>query len=279
RRVRPRGGRRTARPRPWHAELQRPAEGIRPRAREVVHRDHRPVGRSIPDERPVDRDPHDPIDDPDSLSSRCGTRRAPSSDSGATAHRRTPLRASARRRWRRACARSTATSTRSPRSSGWCPSSTCPAPFRPAAARDLEEAVHGLPAHARRPDQARRRHHGAAERVQGELRRRRYVSRLAEIDRAARAFERVAAEYEGGRPGYAANVVADAIAELDLGPGSTVLDLGAGTGKLTRMLLDAELAVIAIDPSPAMLAQLRAAAPAAQAAVGAAEAVPLPGES
>src|SRR5262249_37683689 len=86
-------------------------------------------------------------------------------------------------------------------------------------------------------------------------------SRLAEIDRAAHAFQLVAAEYEDGRPGYAADVVAGAIAELDLGPGSIVLDLGAGTGKLTRMLLDAELAVIAIDPSPAMLAQLRAAAP------------------
>src|SRR5262249_61713825 len=104
-------------------------------------------------------------------------------------------------------------------------------------------------------------------------------ARLAEIDRAAHAFELVAAEYEDGRPGYAADVVAGAIAELDLGPGSIVLDLGAGTGKLTRMLLDAELAVIAIDPSPAMLAQLRAAAPTAQAVVGAAEAVPLAAES
>jgi precorrin-6B methylase 2 len=56
---------------------------------------------------------------------------------------------------------------------------------------------------------------------------------VVEIDRAARAFGRVAAEYEDGRPGYAADVVALAIAELDLGPGSIVLDLGAGTGKLT----------------------------------------------
>jgi len=102
---------------------------------------------------------------------------------------------------------------------------------------------------------------------------------VAEIDRAARAFEHVAAEYEDGRPGYAADVVAHAIAELDLRPGSIALDLGAGTGKLTRMLLDAELVVIAIDPSPAMLAQLRTAAPAAEAVVGAAEAIPLPSES
>jgi ubiquinone/menaquinone biosynthesis C-methylase UbiE len=102
---------------------------------------------------------------------------------------------------------------------------------------------------------------------------------VAEIDRAARAFEHVAAEYEDGRPGYAPDVVAHAIAELETGPGSIVLDLGAGTGKLTRMLLDAELAVIAIDPSPAMLAQLRGTAPSAQAVVGAAEAVPLPAES
>jgi hypothetical protein len=35
---------------------------------------------------------------------------------------------------------------------------------------------------------------------------------VAEIDRAARAFEGIAAEYEDGRPGYAADVVAHAIA-------------------------------------------------------------------
>jgi SAM-dependent methyltransferase len=54
-----------------------------------------------------------------------------------------------------------------------------------------------------------------------------------------------------------------------------VLDLGAGTGKLTRLLLREGREVLAVDPSPEMLARLSDAIPQAQALVGAGEAIPL----
>ena len=58
-----------------------------------------------------------------------------------------------------------------------------------------------------------------------------------------------------------------------------VLDLGAGTGKLTQQLLDRSLDVVAVEPSPGMLDHLRTALPAVQAHRGSAEAIPLPDAS
>jgi SAM-dependent methyltransferase len=89
-------------------------------------------------------------------------------------------------------------------------------------------------------------------------------------------YERVVPEYEHGRPTYALAAVEHIEHELDLAPGATVLDLGAGTGKLTRMLADRELQVVALDPSPAMLSRLRVAVPAARTLKATAEAIPLP---
>ena len=61
-----------------------------------------------------------------------------------------------------------------------------------------------------------------------------------------------------------------------LPPGAkTVLDLGAGTGKLTRALAARGLEVFAVDPSANMLDQLRAAIPSATVSVGTAEDIPL----
>lgn len=54
------------------------------------------------------------------------------------------------------------------------------------------------------------------------------------------------------------------------------LDVGAGTGKFTELLLDRGLAVTAVDPSADMLEQLRAHYPAARAVLGTAEATGLP---
>jgi SAM-dependent methyltransferase len=55
-----------------------------------------------------------------------------------------------------------------------------------------------------------------------------------------------------------------------------VVDLGAGTGKLTRGLLALGQRVTAVEPLPEMLAELRRAAPAARAVLGSAEQIPLP---
>ncbi len=85
--------------------------------------------------------------------------------------------------------------------------------------------------------------------------------------------------YERARPEYPAEAV-DWIAErLDLRPGRTVLDLGAGTGKLTRALLPTGARVIAVEPGDAMRAELERAVPSAMALRGSAEALPLGDDS
>jgi SAM-dependent methyltransferase len=58
-----------------------------------------------------------------------------------------------------------------------------------------------------------------------------------------------------------------------------VLDLGAGTGKLTGTLVALGADVIAVEPDPAMLTELRRALPAVRALPGSAEAIPLPDAS
>lgn len=66
---------------------------------------------------------------------------------------------------------------------------------------------------------------------------------------------------------------------LEPAPGPRVLDLGAGTGKLTLTLIALGAEVIAVEPDPAMLTELRGALPHARALPGSAEAVPLPDPS
>src|SRR4029453_5970646 len=81
--------------------------------------------------------------------------------------------------------------------------------------------------------------------------------------------------YERGRPSYPA-------AALDwLLPSGTprVLDLGAGTGKLTRQVHARGLDVTAVDPSGGMLGALRRVLPGVPALIGAAEEIPLEDDS
>ncbi len=92
--------------------------------------------------------------------------------------------------------------------------------------------------------------------------------------RAVRGFD-AAAAYERGRPSYPPEAVAKLARELGLGPGSTVLDLAAGTGKLTRLLAALAGRVIAVEPSDAMRQLLRDRLPEADARVGTAEAIPV----
>jgi SAM-dependent methyltransferase len=62
-------------------------------------------------------------------------------------------------------------------------------------------------------------------------------------------------------------------------PGRRVLDLGAGTGKLTAALVALGVDVVAVEPDPAMLAELQRGQPTVRALPGAAEAIPLPDAS
>jgi SAM-dependent methyltransferase len=85
---------------------------------------------------------------------------------------------------------------------------------------------------------------------------------------AATGFALSVDAYERGRPGYPAA----ALEPLALAPGFTVLDLAAGSGKLTRPLVESGAAVIAVEP----VAEMRAVLPsAARVLDGTAEAVPL----
>lgn len=90
------------------------------------------------------------------------------------------------------------------------------------------------------------------------------------------SFGAAAAAYAAHRPDYAQAAVRWALAAA---PGVRVLDLGAGTGKLTATLVALDVDVVAVEPDSAMLAELRRAAPTVRALPGSAESIPLPDAS
>jgi ubiquinone/menaquinone biosynthesis C-methylase UbiE len=93
---------------------------------------------------------------------------------------------------------------------------------------------------------------------------------------AASGFARGAEVYERARPDYPAEAIAWLAAELDLGPGRVVVDLAAGTGKLTRPLAALGCEVIAVEPVAEMRARIGAGVRALE---GTAEATGLPDSS
>jgi SAM-dependent methyltransferase len=90
------------------------------------------------------------------------------------------------------------------------------------------------------------------------------------------SFGAAATAYAEHRPDYAEDAVRWA---LEPAPGPRVLDLGAGTGKLTATLVALSAEVTAVEPDPAMLTELRRALPTVRALPGSAEAIPLPDAS
>ncbi|RJQ66652.1 class I SAM-dependent methyltransferase [Pseudonocardiaceae bacterium YIM PH 21723] len=89
----------------------------------------------------------------------------------------------------------------------------------------------------------------------------------------SQSFGTAATAYAEHRPDYARAAVRWA---LEPAPGPRVLDLGAGTGKLTATLVTLGTEVVAVEPDPAMLAELRRGLPAVRALPGKAERIPLP---
>jgi SAM-dependent methyltransferase len=88
---------------------------------------------------------------------------------------------------------------------------------------------------------------------------------------AGRSFSSAAEIYEASRPGYP-----EAAVDWMVPTGArSVLDLGAGTGKLTGALVARGLDVLAVDPSAEMLAVLARVVPGARTLVGEAEALPV----
>jgi SAM-dependent methyltransferase len=92
---------------------------------------------------------------------------------------------------------------------------------------------------------------------------------------AAAGFASAAEIYERARPSYPQEAIDWLVAQTGLGPGRTVVDLGAGTGKLTRLLLPTGARVVAVEPIPEMRAHIEGA----EVLDGTAEAIPLPDES
>jgi len=86
------------------------------------------------------------------------------------------------------------------------------------------------------------------------------------------AFGRSVPEYVSGRPDYPEALLADLPGAAD------IVELGAGTGKFTRLLARTGARIVAVEPQPAMAARIRAA-PNVEVLAGTAEQIPLPDDS
>ena len=87
----------------------------------------------------------------------------------------------------------------------------------------------------------------------------------------ARSFGHAASDYRRARPTYPPGAVRWLVPD----GAQRVLDLAAGTGKLTGQLVELGLDVVAVEPDDAMRAELRAAVPGARTLAGTAESIPL----
>jgi SAM-dependent methyltransferase len=93
------------------------------------------------------------------------------------------------------------------------------------------------------------------------------------------SFGTAAAAYAEHRPGYAEAAVRWALEPAGTREPLRVLDLAAGTGKLTATLVRLGAEVTAVEPDPAMLAELRRELGSVRSLPGTAEDIPLPGAS
>jgi SAM-dependent methyltransferase len=93
---------------------------------------------------------------------------------------------------------------------------------------------------------------------------------------AAAGFGAAAEVYERARPSYPTEAVDWIAQRAALAPGATVVDVGAGTGKLTRLLVPTGARVIAVEPLAEMRAKLEQVVPGIEPLAGTAEEMPLP---
>lgn len=93
---------------------------------------------------------------------------------------------------------------------------------------------------------------------------------------AAQGFQASADAYERGRPDYPLEAIEFLFRHKVLKEGTAILDLGAGTGKLTRLLGPYTPALVAVEPSSAMRRKLLESKSSAKVFEGTAEKIPLP---
>jgi SAM-dependent methyltransferase len=93
----------------------------------------------------------------------------------------------------------------------------------------------------------------------------------------AEGFDGAAAAYAAGRPGYPLDAVELLADRLDVRSGRRILDLAAGTGKLTQELVGRGADVVAVEPMAGMRDQLRRSVPSSRLEIldGTAEMLPL----
>jgi len=96
---------------------------------------------------------------------------------------------------------------------------------------------------------------------------------------AQEGFSREAKTYSHGRPDYPDELLGWLGEELDVAAGAEVVDLGAGTGKFTTLLLRTGAQVTAIEPVAAMREQLSEKLPGAKVLSGTAQSMPLADQS
>ncbi|WP_126635104.1 class I SAM-dependent methyltransferase [Embleya hyalina] len=96
---------------------------------------------------------------------------------------------------------------------------------------------------------------------------------------ARRGFGSGADRYHRARPAYRPEVIAYLHGAVDLGPGREVLDLAAGTGRMTAELVALGADVTAVEPSEAMRATFARALPEVPLHIGSAEEIPFPAGS
>jgi SAM-dependent methyltransferase len=96
---------------------------------------------------------------------------------------------------------------------------------------------------------------------------------------AQQGFSSSAATYSRGRPDYPPQLLSWLRQTLGLAPGKKALDLGAGTGKFTALLLHTGAYIVAVEPIDAMRAQLLQNVPGVAALAASAQSLPLADES
>jgi len=102
------------------------------------------------------------------------------------------------------------------------------------------------------------------------------MARVTEVHPiAAEGYGQAAQVYARGRPGFPPQALDWLTDDLQLKPGRFALELGAGTGKFTKLLAQTGAEVVAVEPVAAMLALLADDLPAVKTLRATAEDLPL----
>jgi SAM-dependent methyltransferase len=94
-----------------------------------------------------------------------------------------------------------------------------------------------------------------------------------------RGYEAGVEHYQRGRPTYPDDAVTYLVRELDIAEGRDVLELGAGTGKFTELIVHTGARITAVEPVEAMRAAFERSCPTLTILDGTAEAIPVPDAS